>query len=107
MEPLRRKVFELESALNQCNSDMEKMKTLIKTLEHKVESLLHEKEGITSKSDEFDKTQRKKENKCRKCDLNFENKNDLKKHLKETHDEKIKCNVCELTFDIYIDLEVH
>jgi chromosome segregation ATPase len=89
VEPLKRKVFELESALNQCNSDMEKMKTLIKTLEHKLESLNHEKEGLSSKRD-----------------LNFENKNDMKKHLKE-HDEKIQCNVCELAFDIHIDFEVH
>ena len=45
--------------------------------------------------------------KCKKCDLRFIKKCELKKHIRTIHPKNLKCEHCEKTFDQNCDLENH
>ena len=45
--------------------------------------------------------------KCKLCEIAFETKTKLKKHIKETHPSKIECQKCDKVFTKNCQLEVH
>ena len=45
--------------------------------------------------------------KCRKCELNFETRRDLKEHISTDHVQRSKCQSCDKMFTKRYDLEVH
>ena len=45
--------------------------------------------------------------KCRDCDIAFNEKSDLKKHIIAVHPRNYKCKLCEQVFESSIGLECH
>jgi DNA mismatch repair ATPase MutS len=112
LEPLKKKMIELEKKYNSVRETMKTQQTVIKACEQKIEGLqkmviCNQNEGLSFKKGESEENQSIYRNKCKKFDDTFENKNEWKKHMKEKHQKKIDCNICELTFNSCIDLEVH
>ena len=44
---------------------------------------------------------------CKRYDLSFKQKVELKVHLKQKHEMLTKCKVCEKTFCFTFELEIH
>ena len=82
---------------------------VIKALEQKVEHLQKaaENEVLEPISDDVERIPRTNSFKCRKCNVNFVNTREMKKHKKEIHPNKNKCNHCDQNFNLNIAVEVH
>ena len=103
---LKKKMLELENALETCNNDKEIMKGQIKVLENKVEILQKSKDISESKNDNSEETTTVRL-KCRKCDETFLSKKSLKRHVSSNHAPQIECNDCDKIFSKHYDVEVH
>ena len=84
----------------------------IKDLEQKVDSLQktvsnNGNGGLASKDDKAEQSKIIHCFNCKECNLSFENKSRLKKHVNEKHQKKIECYTCNITCISNIDLEVH
>ena len=106
---LKENVLKLEDALEKSNDDKKEQLKVIKSLEQKVEHLQREVEkgASESKSDDVESIPSTNLFKCRKCNVDFKNKSDMKNHMKEQHPNKTKCNHCDKIYNLNIDLEVH
>ena len=67
------------SALEKSSNDTNDPLKLIKAFERKVERL---QKAVESESDDPESIPRTNGFACRKCDINFENKSEMKKHMK-------------------------
>ena len=105
---LKEKVLVLEVAIEKSNNDKKDQLKVIKALEQKVEHLQKaaENEVLEPISDDVERIPTNSFE-CRKCNVNFVNKSEMKKHKKEIHPNKNKCNHCDQNFNLNIDLEVH
>ena len=76
---IQKKVSELESALEKSSNDTNDPLKVIKALERKVE---HLQKAVESESDDPESIPITNDFACRKCDIHFENKSEMKKHMK-------------------------
>ena len=106
---IKKKVFDLEIALVKTNIDKNDQQKVIKALEKKVEHLqkAYENEVLKSNSNNAESIPRTNCFECKKCDINFDNRSTMKKHMKDKHQKNSKCYQCDQTFNLNIDLEVH
>ena len=103
---LKKKVFELENALEACNNAKDKMKDQLKVLEHKIETLQKTKDLPNSKNGTNEETTTERP-KCKKCDETFPSLKSLKRHVSSNHAPRIECKDCDKIFSKNHDLEVH
>ena len=101
LDILKEKVKEIE-VLKEQVKEIPVLKQTVKELEKNIENLekgrtmdIPKKESIT----DFQK--------CKKCELTFGTKRDLKKHMKTDHAPSIKCGSCDRIFAKKYELEVH
>ena len=103
---VKKKVFELENALEACNNAKDKMKDQLKVLEHKIETLQKTKDLPNSKNVNNEETTTERP-KCKKCDETFPSLKSLKRHMSSNHAPRIECKDCDKIFCKNYDLEVH
>ena len=104
-----------KKTVKELNEIVENLVDKIRHLEEKVdnikkleEKIKHLEDVISGKESESFKSKGAEKNiKCSKCDLRFETKNLLRKHIKVHHLRETKCNECEDTFDEKWKFEKH